>query len=91
MILLTCVPERNHHDKAEDDVDSETAGHLNIGHPLSLLVFPDGESSLVPVLKRRGEIETEEKMEELVQEVFSADECLGGEQFYQEYHEELCQ
>ena len=62
-ILLTCVPERNHHDQTEDDVDGETPGHLSFGKLLPFLVFPGGEISHVPVFKWRGHTETEKKMD----------------------------
>ena len=75
-ILLTCVPERNHHDQTEDDVDRETPGHLSFGQLLPFLVFPYRKLPHVPVFKWRGKIETEKKVEELVQEVFSSGECL---------------
>ena len=77
-MLLTCVPERNHHGQTGDDVDREAPRHLSVGQLLPFLVFADGEPSPhVPVFKWRGHIETEKKMEELVQEVFSPVEFLG--------------
>ena len=75
-ILLTCVPERNHHDQTEDDVDRETPGHLSVCQIFPFLVFPDSEPPNVPVFIWRGKIETEQKMEELVQKVFSPEKCL---------------
>ena len=77
-MLLTCVPERNHHGQTGDNVDRETPGHLSVGQLLPFLVFPDGEPSHVPAFKWRGHIETEKKMEEFVQEVFSPVEFIGG-------------
>ena len=89
-LLLTCVPERNHHGQTEDDVDRETPGHLSVGQPLSFLVFPGGEPPHVPVFKWRGHIETEKKMDELVQEVFSPVEFLGGADLDNEGGDKLC-
>ncbi len=89
-LLLTCVPERNHHGQTEDNVDRETPGHLSFGQLLSFLVFPDGIPPHVPVIKWSGHIETEKKMEELVQEVFSPVEFLGGVDLDNESGDKLC-
>ena len=77
-MLHSCVPERNHHGQTEDEVDRETPSHLSVGLLLPFLVFPDDEPPHVPVFKWRGHIETENKMEKLVQEVFSSAEFSGG-------------
>ena len=89
---LTCVKERNHHGKAEDDVDRETPGHLSFSQLLPFLVFAGGEPSAshVPVFKWWGHIETEKKMQELVQEVFSPAEFLRGADLDNECCDKLC-
>ena len=69
-MIITCKPERNHHNKAEDNVDSETPGHLNVGLSLPLFVFIHWEPSLVPVFKWRGKIEAKSKVQELVEKIF---------------------
>ena len=77
----TCIPERNHHCRTEDDVDRETPGHLLFSQLLPFLVFSGCEPSDVPVFKWRGHIETEKKMQELVQVVFSSAEFFRGADF----------
>ena len=67
----TCIPERNHHCRTEDDVDRETPGHLNVGQLLPFPVFTDSEPPHVPVFKWRGKVKTEKKMEEFFKVVFS--------------------
>ena len=89
-IFTTCVPEGNHHYQTENDVDKETPGHLGFGLLLPFLVFPDGEPPHVPVFKWRGHVETETNMEELVQEVFSPEEFLGGADLDNEGGDKLC-
>ena len=74
--MLTRVRKRNHHCQTEDNVDRETPGHLSVGQFMPFSVFSDSESTHVPVFKWRGKIETEKKVDELVQEVFSSGECL---------------
>ena len=90
ILLYTCEPDRSHHNKAEENVDSKTPGHLNVGLSFPLFVFLDCEPSLVPVFIWGGKIETEEEVEDLVQEIVSLGEHPGGEDLDKKSHEKLC-
>mgnify|MGYP006864207602 CR=1 FL=1 len=89
-VVFTCVQQGNHEYKTEDDVDSKTAGHLIVGLLLPLFVFADRELPLVPVFKGTSNIETEEKMKELIQVVFSPGKCIRCEYFDKESGEKVC-
>ena len=55
-----------------------------------MINLPCGEPPHVPVFKWRGHIETEKKMKELVQEVYSPVEFLGGADLDNESGDKLC-
>ena len=77
--MLTCIPERKHHNPGDEDVDTECCRHLNVGGPEPPPELLDVMLPPVPVFVGGGKLDVFNEVYYLVNYVSLAPELLRCE------------